>query len=63
MFLVILILICGVLYYYYYHQDSKFESSHHNAIDIVRERYARGEINSEEYHERIKTLESGGMLK
>jgi len=33
------------------------KNSHRNALDIVRERYARGEINSEEFNERKKALE------
>jgi len=32
-------------------------SSHQDALDIVRTRYARGEISSEEFIERKKTLE------
>ncbi|TGE31150.1 SHOCT domain-containing protein [Desulfosporosinus sp. Sb-LF] len=32
-------------------------NSHQNALDIVRERYARGEISSEEFNERKKALE------
>lgn len=32
-------------------------SSHRDALDIVRARYARGEISSEEFNERKKALE------
>lgn len=32
-------------------------SSHQDALDIVRTRFARGEISSEEFNERKKTLE------
>jgi uncharacterized membrane protein len=32
-------------------------SSHRDALDIVRVRYARGEISSEEFNERKKALE------
>lgn len=32
-------------------------SSHGNAIEILRERYARGEISFEEYEERKRNLE------
>lgn len=35
----------------------KLVSSHQDALDIVRTRYARGEISSEEFSERKKTLE------
>jgi putative membrane protein len=35
----------------------KLVSSHQDALDIVRIRYARGEISSEEFNERKKTLE------
>ena len=31
--------------------------SHRDALDIVRARYARGEISSEDFNERKKTLE------
>jgi len=31
--------------------------SHQDALDTVRARYARGEINSEEFNERKKALE------
>ena len=37
--------------------------SHQDALDIVRARYARGEISSEEFNERKKNLESGGIKK
>ena len=37
----------------YFHQVN----SHQSALDIVRERYARGEISSEEFNERQKALE------
>lgn len=32
-------------------------NSHRDALDIVRARYARGEISSEEFNERKKNLE------
>ena len=35
----------------------KLASSHQDALDIVRARYARGEISSEEFNERKKALE------
>ncbi len=35
----------------------KLVSSHQDALNIVRTRYARGEINSEEFNERKKALE------
>ena len=33
------------------------KNSHRDALDIVRARYARGEISSEEFNERKKALE------
>lgn len=33
------------------------KNSHTDALDIVRARYARGEISSEEFNERKKALE------
>ncbi|MDR3601558.1 MAG: SHOCT domain-containing protein [Desulfosporosinus sp.] len=41
----------------------KVESCHQDALDIVRARYARGEISSEEFNERKKNLELGGSKK
>lgn len=35
----------------------KIVSSHQDALDLVRTRYARGEISSEEFNERKKILE------
>ena len=38
-------------------QHHNLVSSHRDALDIIRARYARGEISSEEFIERKKTLE------
>lgn len=58
-FLIIVLLAIGA----YYHckpngcHPHKSLSSHQDALDIVRARYARGEISSEEFNERKKNLE------
>ena len=38
-------------------QPHTSKNSHRDALDIVRTRYARGEISSEEFSERQKALE------
>lgn len=56
----ILVLLCISFYYHCKHNGCisyKSERTHQDALDIVRERYARGEISSEEFIERQKILE------
>jgi len=59
MFLLIVLLCIGA--YFYSKQNGchphKSVGSHQDALDIVRARYARGEINAEEFNERKKALE------
>jgi uncharacterized membrane protein len=60
------IVLCIAVYFYHQKHGCYFYekvNSHRDALDIVRERYARGEISSEEFNERKKVLEEGGKLK
>lgn len=56
-----LIVLLGIGAYFHCKQNGchpqKLVSSHRDALDIVRARYARGEISSEEFNERKKALE------
>lgn len=55
-----LILLCIVTYFYYKQNGyclHPSKGSYRDALEIVRGRYARGEISSEEFNERIKALE------
>ena len=57
----LIVLICIGAYFYFkdnghYHHHKSFDS-HQDALDILRARYARGEISSEEFNERKKLLE------
>ncbi|OLN29704.1 SHOCT domain-containing protein [Desulfosporosinus metallidurans] len=59
MFGFLLVLLCIGAYYYYKQNgchSHNLANSHPDALDILRARYARGEINSEEFNERKKTL-------
>lgn len=62
MFGFLFILFCVAAYFHYQHHgcnlSQKFNAQR-DALDIVRERYARGEIDSEEFNERIKILKEG----
>lgn len=59
---ILIVLIC-IGAYVYFNQNGccafRSASSHQDAIDILRARYARGEISSEEFNERKKGLEWG----
>lgn len=60
MFGFLIVLLCIGAYFYCKQNGChphKMVSSHQDALDIVRARYARGEISSEEFNERNKTLE------
>lgn len=37
--------------------STRYGKSHQSAVDILRERYARGEIDREEFHQRKRDLE------
>ena len=58
-FLIVVLCICA---YFHCKQNGcchphTLRNSHRDALDIVRARYARGEISSEEFNERKKALE------
>ena len=60
MFGFLIVLFCIGAYLHCKHTDSHpfcLINSHQDALDIVRARYARGEISSEEFNERKKALE------
>ncbi|MDF2947494.1 MAG: hypothetical protein K0S51_2173 [Bacillales bacterium] len=46
--------IAGVVYYFYKRKSERGTNS--SAVNILRERYARGEINTDEYRERFDEL-------
>ena len=62
MFGLVIVLLCIVAYFHYKqngcgcHPHTQ-KHSHQDALGIVRARYARGEINSEEFNERKNALE------
>jgi len=59
----LIVLLCIGAYFHYKQNGTGCchphipKNSHRDALDIVRARYALGEINSEEFNERKKTLE------
>jgi Predicted membrane protein len=60
MFGFFIILLCIAAYYHCKETGCHFHNSvnsHPDALEILRTRYARGEINSEEFNERKKALE------
>lgn len=62
----LIIVVCIAAYFYYQkHGCYPYErlNSHRDALDILRERYARGEISSDEFNERKKVLEEGVIRK
>lgn len=66
MFGFLFIVLCIAAFFHCKHHGChgyKSERTHQEALDIVRERYARGEISSEEFIERKKNLEEGGTKK
>jgi uncharacterized membrane protein len=61
MFGLLIVLLCIGAYFLYKkngccHPHTP-KNSHQDALDIVRARYARGEISDEEFNERKKALE------
>jgi len=63
-----LIVLLGIGAYFHYKQNGcchphTSKSSQLDALDIVRSRFARGEINSEEFIERKKALEEEDYKK
>lgn len=65
MFGFLIVLLCIGAYFHCKQNGCCFHnrSSSQDALDIVRARYARGEISSEEFNERKNALESGGIKK
>ncbi len=62
----LIILLCIGAYFHFKQNGCHLHrslSSYQDALDIVRARYARGEISSEEFNERKKALELGGSKK
>ncbi|SPF38708.1 putative lipoprotein [Candidatus Desulfosporosinus infrequens] len=60
MFVLLIVLLCIGAYFHCKQggcRCNKLVSSHQDALEIVRTRYARGEISSDEFNERRKTLE------
>ena len=64
-FFIIVLLCIGAFYHCKHHgcHSSKSNRTHQDALDIVRERYARGDINSEEFIERQEALREGKSKK
>ena len=63
MFGILIVLLCIGAYFHFKQNGChlhKSASSQQDALDIVRARYARGEISSEEFNERKNALELGG---
>lgn len=62
-----IILIVGVIWtIWYFGKEGKtflFENQNDEAIDILKQRFARGEIEEEEYEERKAVLEEDEYLK
>ncbi|MDQ7095993.1 SHOCT domain-containing protein [Desulfosporosinus sp. PR] len=62
----LLIVFCVGAFFHYHRNGCYFQqtvNNHQDALGIVRERYARGEINSEEFNERRRALEEGAIKK
>lgn len=61
MFVFLIVLLCIGTYLHYKQNGCchphTSKSSHQDALDIVRARYARGEMSSEDFNDRNKTLE------
>lgn len=58
---IMMILFCGLLIWLLFYAIRKWSSNDKvsnsaNAVDLLRQRYSRGEINTEEYRERLKEL-------
>lgn len=56
MFGILIVLLCIGAYFHFKQNGCHLHKSHQDALDIVRARYARGEISSEEFNEREKAL-------
>ena len=62
MILLWVVVIAGIIYAIRYLASGKVgptERSARDPLEILKERYARGDIETEEYEERVKVLESG----
>jgi len=53
----IFILLCVFIYRYFNNINKNKSSAYESPLDILKRRYANGEISTEEYEERKKTLE------
>ncbi len=54
-----MILFWGLVIWLILYAIRKWSPNHkenHNAVDLLRQRYSRGEIDTEEYRERLKEL-------
>ena len=65
MFIILILLVIGAIYFLrqqeqrgpLYSDNAKYQTgSSKDALDILRERYARGEISEQEFNERKKVL-------
>ena len=57
-FFIVMIFACGVMMMYMMRGRHEGHSGRSGALDILQERFARGEIDKTEYEERRRLLES-----